>query len=85
MLRHGTCLTTRRKLNDLLDSELPSATEARVQRHLLGCRACSHEFVRLEEAVRKVRELGAEPPATIRSVVDEIAWRLPEVEGPDPD
>lgn len=85
MLRHGTCLTTRPKLDDLLDSELPAATRERVRRHLLDCRSCSRQFVALSRAVEKVRDLGAEPPRTIPSVVDEIARRLVEVEGHEPD
>lgn len=57
MVRHGSCVATRRRLNDLCDRELAPPLEARVRRHLAGCRRCRRAHARLEATIADVGRL----------------------------
>ena len=51
MLRHGTCLATRRWLGDLCDGDLAPPDECLVRRHLAGCRRCRRAMTNLEATI----------------------------------
>lgn len=80
MVRHGTCVGTRRGLSDLCDGELAARAEARIRRHLAGCDRCRRALARLEATIADVSRLRAATPPEMADLRDRVERRI--VEGP---
>lgn len=76
MLRSGTCLGTRRRLNSFLDRDLEESDAARVSLHLAACRRCRDVWSRLQATLSDLHLLAAlpppPPPPPTRSVVNRV-------------
>lgn len=83
MVRHGTCVGTRRRLDDLCDGELDEGSEARVRRHLAGCGRCRRMLDRLQATIADVAVLSNRPVPGGESLRDQIAERLGALDTPD--
>ena len=69
---------TRRRLNDLCDGELGTPTEARVRRHLAGCRPCRRALARLEATIADVGRLRSMASPELADLRDRIKRRVAE-------
>lgn len=78
MVRHGTCVGTRRRLSDLCDGELGEPVGGRVRRHLAGCGRCRRALARLEATIGDVGRLGAVTPPDVASVREQVRRRIVE-------
>lgn len=78
MVRHGTCVGTRRRLNDLCDGDLDAGTEGRVRHHLAGCGRCRRVLDRLQATIADVAMLGERLVPEGASVRDRVAERIAE-------
>lgn len=76
MIRHGTCVGTRRRLGDLCDGELDERHERRVQRHLAGCGRCCRAHERLRATIVDLSILRDRAVADAESVRDRVAERI---------
>ncbi len=80
MVRHGTCVGTRRRLSDLCDGELAAPAEARVRRHLAGCDRCRRALARLEATIADIGRLRATTPPEVSGLRDRVERRI--LQGP---
>lgn len=80
MVRHGTCVGTRRRLSDLCDGELAAPAEGKVRRHLAGCGRCRRALARLEATIADLGQLRAATPPEVTGVRDRVERRI--LEGP---
>lgn len=71
-----SCLRTRRQLQRFLDGETDPATEARVARHLGGCRTCGREAQTYRAIKASLRTYTAPPPARALDRLAEFAATL---------
>jgi len=78
MVRHGTCVGARRRLDDLCDGELGEPTEARVRRHLAGCSRCRRALARIEATIADVGRLGVVSPPEVSGLRDRVGRRIVE-------
>ncbi|MDH4075386.1 MAG: anti-sigma factor [Acidimicrobiia bacterium] len=76
MVRHGTCVGTRRRLSDLCDGELAAQAEARVRRHLAGCGRCCRALARLEATIVDMGRLRAANPPEMTGLRDRVERRI---------
>ncbi len=76
MVRHGSCVGTRRRLNELFDGELDESARARVRRHLSGCVRCRRALARLEATIVEVGRLGAVNPPKVTGVRERVRRRI---------
>jgi anti-sigma factor RsiW len=83
-LRHGTCLGARLRLDDLCDGALAARHDARLRRHVAGCRRCDAALAALEATVAVLGRLGLRPVPPVRSVRDRVAGRLATKAAADP-
>ena len=60
------CLTVKRKLNALLDAELPAAERARVEEHLHECASCRQALDRLRGVAAALAQAPEPPPVPVR-------------------
>ncbi|MGF1600272.1 MAG: zf-HC2 domain-containing protein [Acidimicrobiales bacterium] len=65
MLRHGTCIGARRRMNSLCDGELPAPAATRVRRHVAGCRRCRRVLTGLERVIADVDRLEGDVPDSL--------------------
>ncbi|MBV1894561.1 MAG: zf-HC2 domain-containing protein [Ilumatobacteraceae bacterium] len=76
ILRHGTCIDVRHRLNDFCDGELPPSTEQRVRRHVAGCRVCRRVLDKIEATLADLATLGRSSPPPTNSVRDSIVTQI---------
>ncbi len=76
MLRHGTCVGARRRLDDLCDGDLDAVTERRVRLHIAGCGPCRRALDRLRSTIAALALLADRPDPPGRSVRDAVAERI---------
>ncbi len=80
MVRHGTCVGTRRRFNDLCDGDLDAGTEGRVRRHLAGCGRCRRALGRLRATIADLAMLADRRVPEGESVLDRVAERIAELD-----
>ncbi|MEZ5411077.1 MAG: zf-HC2 domain-containing protein [Acidimicrobiales bacterium] len=78
MVRHGTCVGARRRLDDLCDGELGVSAEARVRRHLAGCSRCRRALARLKATIVDVAQLQAGSPPELAGLRERVRRRIVE-------
>lgn len=78
MVRHGTCVGTRRRLDDLCDGELPAPAEAEVRRHLAGSGRCRRALARREATIADLRRLRASATPDVGDLRGRVERRIAE-------